>query len=97
MQLDVGVEVFERSADRGLQVARRGDHEADRRVGEPVDLEGEVVGAAPEPLVPAHADRAGDAFEGLLDAVGVGEVVAAEAQLPAVDRARAAPPVAQRG
>ena len=82
-EFDVGVEVFERPADRRVQVVGRGDDEADRCVGEAVDFEREVFGAAPEAFVPAHADRAGDALEGLLHVVGVGEVVAAEPQLPA--------------
>ena len=95
LQLDVGVEVFEWSADRRLEVAGRGEHEADRVVGEAVDFEGEVFGSAPEPLVPAHADRSRDAFEGFLDVVGVGEVVATEPELPTIHCAHAATPVAQ--
>ena len=82
-QLDVRVEVLERPADRGTEVARGGDGEADRRVRQPVGLEREVLAAAPQALVPARADRAGDPLECLLDAVRVGEVVASEAQLPA--------------
>ena len=53
----------------------------------------EVVGAAPEAFVPAHADRAGDALERLLHVVGVGEVVAAQPQLPTVHRTGTAAPV----
>src|SRR5215208_3834639 len=59
-QRDVWIQVFEWSADCGLQAVRRGDHEPDRRVVEPVDLKREVLGSAPEALVPAYADRARD-------------------------------------
>jgi hypothetical protein len=47
-----------------------------------MDFQREVVTAAPDALVPAIADRADDALEGLLDAIGVGEIVASKAQLP---------------
>ena len=87
-QLDVGVEVFQWPADGGHELGRGGDGEADREVGEAVDLEREVVGATPGPLVPAAGDRAGDALEGLLDVVGLGEVVASEPQLPPRGRSR---------
>jgi hypothetical protein len=50
-------------------------------VSHPVDFEREVVLAAPGALVPTSRDGAEDALEGLLDAVGVGEVVAAELEL----------------
>ena len=88
-QPHVGVEVLERPGDRGDERARGGEREADRAVGQPVRLEREVVLAAPEPLVPARRERADDALEGLLHAVGVGEVVAAQPQLEGRKLARA--------
>ena len=58
-----------------------------------MDLDGEVIAAAPESFIPARPDRARDPLEHLLDAVGVREVVAAEAELPADRRAGPAPSV----
>jgi hypothetical protein len=60
-----------------------------------VDLDGEVIAAPKEAFIPACGDRAADAFECLLHAVGVGEVVAAQQQLPA-RRCAGAPVALQR-
>ena len=86
-----------RHRGRGLRVdrgSRAPDSRARRsRTGstrqQAVDFERYVFGPAPKPFVPAHADRAGDPFERLLDVVGVREIVTAEAQLPALDGSRA--------
>ena len=93
-EFDVRVQVLQRPPDGRGQRAWRGDGEADREIGQPMDLEGEVIAAAPEALVPAVADRPDDAFKGFLDAIRVREIVAAEAQLPACRGARPAPSIA---
>ncbi len=78
LELHVGVEVFQRALDRALEVAGAGDREADRAVIQAVHFDGEVIAAPKEALVPTCGERPGGAFEGFLDAVGVGEVVAAQ-------------------
>lgn len=84
LQLDqthVGVERLERSGDRVDQRPPCREREGDQPGRAAVDLEREVVLAAPQPPIPARRDRPHDSLKGLLDAKRVGEVIAAQPQL----------------